>query len=225
MENSNASTEEATSSTFNSNSTSPQNHSSFVYGQSLQDYLSLGYLYLLLLGVSSDSIYYGLIGVNILSYSSVLDVILSPVIYLTRNLVFPAVIFIIPMIMVLGLIWAGKKHVKLRENPEYRAKHDIDKLDKEYSRPGLIKKALLMGAFVIFSAYLGYGLGGGMKIKDQLETGNFKMTHTLTFSDGSQIPVRLIGHNSDYVFYVREGKKEVSVSPISGNVRMIEKGN
>ena len=44
----------------------------------LQDYLSFGYLYLLLLGIVSESIYYGLLGVSVLSYSDVLDVLLSP---------------------------------------------------------------------------------------------------------------------------------------------------
>ena len=36
----------------------------FLSAWGFQDYLSFGYLYLLLLGVVSDSIYYGMVGIN-----------------------------------------------------------------------------------------------------------------------------------------------------------------
>jgi hypothetical protein len=202
--------------------TQTKDSKSFVFGESLQDYLSLGYLYLLLLGISSDSIYYGLIGINILSYSSILDVILSPAVYLTRSLAFPAVIFLTPAIMLIGFRLSLRAHQKNRDKPEYRAKHDVEKLDKIYSRPSMTRGFIRFSAFVIFSAYIGYGLGGGSKLRERLSEGKLKMTHTLTFTDGSEVPVKLIGHNSNYVFYVKEGMKVVSVTPLSGNIKVIE---
>ncbi|NJK83951.1 MAG: hypothetical protein HC912_09240 [Saprospiraceae bacterium] len=60
----------------------------------VQDYLSIGYLYLLILGILSDSIYYGMLGINILSYSTILDVLLSPIVKLTDNILLAAAIMV-----------------------------------------------------------------------------------------------------------------------------------
>jgi len=54
--------------------------------RSIQDYLSLGYIYLLLLGICRELIFYGMMDINIFSYSSVLDVMLSPLIVLGSKL-------------------------------------------------------------------------------------------------------------------------------------------
>ncbi len=45
----------------------------------LQDYLSIGYLFILVLGVVQETIYYKFLGVNILDYSSILDVLIRPI--------------------------------------------------------------------------------------------------------------------------------------------------
>jgi len=51
----------------------------------IQDYFSLGYVYLLILGIFKDVIYYGFLGINILEYASVADVLLSPIMYLGKS--------------------------------------------------------------------------------------------------------------------------------------------
>jgi len=43
---------------------------------SIQDYLSLGYLYLLILGIFKDAVFYGYLGVNFINYASVQDILL-----------------------------------------------------------------------------------------------------------------------------------------------------
>jgi len=45
----------------------------------IQDYLSIGYVFMLILGIFHETIYYKFLGVNILEYSSVLDVLISPI--------------------------------------------------------------------------------------------------------------------------------------------------
>ncbi len=50
--------------------------------RSIQDYLSLGYLYLVVVGILFDAIFYGILGINIIHYSSILDVLLSPIAFL-----------------------------------------------------------------------------------------------------------------------------------------------
>jgi len=38
-----------------------------------------------------------------------------------------------------------------------------------------------------------------------------------------EVEVKLIGSNSQYIFYVLENDNEVSISPIQGNVKTIKK--
>ncbi len=190
---------------------------------SMQDYLSLGYIYLLLLGIVSDSIYYGFLGISILEYSNVLDVLLSPLIYLTKGAAFPVVIFLIPVITFVVFTYLRKSHLKSRGKPAYQQKRDIEKLDRFFSSTNRMRTVLIYSAIAIFSAYFGYGLGGGSKTKERLEEGDLRMDHQLIFNGGDTLDVHLIGHNSQYVFYVEEESRTVSVSPIEGNVKRIVK--
>ena len=68
----------------------------------LQDYLSLGYVYLLVLGVFNQAIYYKFLNINILEYSSILDVLISPISIITGDLkIAAALIFAV----LLGLLY------------------------------------------------------------------------------------------------------------------------
>ena len=97
----------------------------------IQEYLSLGYLYLLILGVISDAIYYQFLHINILHYTTVLDVLLSPIARITSHL-------LIPLIIVLGTFftyflvfkWSPAMHRKYRQSRWYRRIYNVDKLDR-----------------------------------------------------------------------------------------------
>ncbi len=183
--------------------------------RSIQDYLSLGYIYLLLLGITTDSIYFGFLGINILEYSTIVDVILSPIIYLTKSLAFPIVIFLTPVLGLMLTSFLNKKKVSDNEETVHWTKKKVS------LKPN--KVMILFIAVTIFSAYFGYGLGGGKKMQDRLEAGSLKINYQLTFNDGEELPVHLIDHNSLYVFYVTENSKSVTVSPVEGNIKKIEK--
>lgn len=201
-----------------------QNSNGFAFNRGIQDYLSLGYLYLLVLGVVTDSIYYSFLNINILSYSTITDVLLSPIVYLTKSLSFPIFIFLIPAFCYGMILFIQRRHQKNRDKDWYRNKHNIEELDEKFSRSALMKGLLAITAMTIFSAYLGYGVGGGLKRQDQIiKTGDFTTNHTLTFSDGEVKEVKLIGHNSQYMFYAEKDSMFVTVSPIQGNIKKIEK--
>ena len=51
----------------------------------LQDYFYIGYLYLIILGIVSDAIFYGVFGVSYLNYTTILDALISPISLLTNN--------------------------------------------------------------------------------------------------------------------------------------------
>ena len=187
--------------------------------RSIQDYLSLGYLYLLLLGITTDSIYFGYMGINILEYSTIIDVLLSPVIYLTKSFTFPFVIFITP-ILGLIIIRLQQKQIRKKETTQLISKEEKE---KQQPKPNSRKALLVFVAVSIFSAYFGYGLGRGQKMKDKLQSGTFELNHELTFNDGEVLKVYLVDHNNQYVFYVVENGKTVTVSPVEGNIKKIKK--
>lgn len=67
----------------------------------IQDYLSIGYVFLLVLGVFHETIYYKYLDVNILEYSSILDVLISPIALTFGNL------FLLLMVLFVNLVGYG----------------------------------------------------------------------------------------------------------------------
>ena len=51
----------------------------------LQDVFYIGYLYLIILGIVSDAIFYGIFGVSYLNYTTILDALISPISLLINN--------------------------------------------------------------------------------------------------------------------------------------------
>ena len=71
--------------------------------------------------------------------------------------------------------------------------------------------------------FLGLRIGYGYKMQDRVDKGQFKLTHSLTMTDNSEKKVRIIGQNSLYVFYVTKEKRDISIIPISGNIKEIQR--
>lgn len=186
--------------------------------RSLQDYLSMGYIYLLILGITSDSVLYGILGINIINFSTVLDILLSPVIYLTKGIAFAVIILVIPALLVFQI---NNKQRKLQKELDKTQTSQGASLSKQINT--LQSSKFLLPALIILSAYVGYALGYGFATKNNLNKGEIKTNYEITFTDGERTEVRLVGHNSQYIFYAMEGKKELTVSPIQGNVKRMDK--
>lgn len=176
---------------------------------SFQDLLSLGYIYLLLMGIISDAIYYGFMGVNFIAYSSVLDVLLSPIVNMTDSWVLPVVILVSTIV--------GYFYFKLISKLSARSakkKGTKDPFENISSRSAAITSA----AFVIFFAYLGYAIGSGFKRSQLLEKKNLKPDHELVFANGDTTRARIIGTNTGFVFYAIENDSVLSIAPFQNNV-------
>lgn len=178
--------------------------------KTFSDYLPFGYLYLLVLGIATDSIYYGLLGINIITYSSILDVLLSPIARLTSNVVFPILVIILPLFSYFYLKFALAKMAKSNKKPSKLAALPLTTLWIGFT------------AMIIFATYIGNGVGGGMSIKSQIANKTLRMDYTITFQDDEVLDVRLVGSNSGFIFYIKEGNQVVTVSPIPYNVKKIE---
>ena len=192
----------------------------FLCNWQFQDYLSFGYLYLLLLGVVSDSIYYGMVGINIISYSTILDVLLSPIVRLTDNIVLPLVIIVLP---VLGYFYTRLIMFLEKKKKEKQMLKDgyVEPKPNVFDKLSMKTIWFMFTCLIIFTTFMGYGVGGGSKQKERLASGNAKPDTELFYQDGRSEKVRVIGNNSEYIFYIQQNAKKVSVSPIKENIRLI----
>jgi hypothetical protein len=173
--------------------------------------LPLGYLYLLILGITSESIHFGLLGVNVLDYSNALDVLLSPIALITGNLAVLAVVILVPAFLWPYLMLMRKlanrtpteKNARFRETPVGRI-------------------WLPMCAVALIAAFLGLGIGQGFAKQDRLQAGELEANTRLTFGDDEIIDAYVIGINSGYVFYVEPDATEVTISPIADNIQSLQ---
>ncbi|MDW3647109.1 MAG: hypothetical protein R8P61_08605 [Bacteroidia bacterium] len=183
----------------------------------IQDYLSFGYLYLLILGIVRDSIYYGFMGINIIRYSDVMDVLLSPIAYLSQEYV----LFLIFLFITYWVAIQPSFHKKHRSKKWYSRIFNVEKRDNIYAEAPLIPREMPLIALMVASLLLGTGVGKGIKTADKMKAAELKMLDEISFLDNETEKVHVIGQNSSFIFYVREGKKEVSVSPINGTIKRI----
>ena len=101
--------------------------------------------------------------------------------------------------------------------------YNVDKLDAKYAKPTGIEDIIFVMALLIFSMFIGFSMGSGPRMMERLETNDFKLTHVLTFEGNVSKNVKIIGQNSNYVFYVQKGDKEVTISPIFQNIISFKK--
>jgi len=189
------------------------------FSRSIQDYLSVGYLYLLLLGIISDSIFYSHVDINILSYATIVDIILSPINYLAKGVVFMLVILVFPLLSFFFISYQEKRNRK-KNTSDSTVSQSSSILNKPSGMSyGIVK--VIAPAIMVLAAYIGYAFGSGTKLQERIQTGDFTADHVVTFLDDEQLEVKLIGQNSQYLFYVLKGEAQVRVSPIPGTVKSI----
>ena len=189
---------------------------------SLQEYLSIGYVYLVILGIISEVIYFKFLGVDILNYASISDILLSPLgVVTSKPILFILFVVILTMTYLFIMFGMPKMHQKFRNKEWYKKISNIEKSDKKYEEMKK-NKGIPFLLIMIMSMFVGMGVGRGGSIKERLKNNNFELDHKVTFSDGIVKNIYIIGQNSMYLFYVLEGEKEVSISPISPNIKSIK---
>ena len=191
----------------------------------LQEYLSIGYIYLIILGIISDVLYFRFLNVDILNYSTILDVLISPVNILTKNwLLFFSFVGVIVLFYFYITLFLPKFHQKNRHKKWYNLLGNAKRSDKMVND---VKenRGIPFILFLIFCMFIGFGIGRGMKTKEKIQSQITKANYTVTFSDNFVKEVYVVGQNSSYLFYVLEGEKEVSITAINQNIKVIKKIN
>ena len=190
----------------------------------IQEILSLGYVYLLILGVLTDTIYYSFFDINIIEHSDILDILLSPINILTDHWIIPvAIILFCVLFYFFQAKIAPKLYEKRKRNEAFRQKHNIEKLDIIYNGKPKLKHLTPIFALIIFSMFIGFRAGGGGKIQHRMKNNDLTHSTIIEFQNGEKINSYIIGRTSTYLFYVVQDDNKLTIAPIAQNIRTITK--
>lgn len=189
--------------------------------ENLQKLLPFGYLYLVILGIIKESIFYYQLKINILRHSNIMDILISPIADLTSHpIVFFSCLFFV-LLIYLFTYYLSKNYKK-----EWIRKFLIPKklssdLTEEYAETHFKNMFIAMLGFGLLSFFLGIGLGKGSSISERLKKDDLKYEHLLTFNTNETKEVYLIGSNSANYFYAVKGSQNIRISPI-GAIKVVE---
>lgn len=189
----------------------------------LQDVFYIGYLYLIILGIVSDAIFYGIFGVSYLNYTTILDALISPISLLINNWKISLFLGLIFFVMYLYFTrWMFKVYAYLRVKKWYQKMYNIEKWDKKYEELAK-KKTIIPGMmFIFFLLFISMRTGMGIGMKHKYNTKEIIPNYTLVFKDNTKLNVRKVGQNSAYFFYFITGEKVITATPIADNLKQIK---
>lgn len=187
--------------------------------EKILQFLPLGYLYLIILGILKESLFYNQLGINYLNYSSIMDTLIGPIADLTSSLVVTiAVLTIIILLICLNFILKkyydkkiSQKIVGLKEN----------NLSENEIKKHIRSRIIIFVAIGLLSFFLGIGWGQGDNISNKIKTGKIEYNRLLRFNSGESQEVFLISLNSQYYFYVTKSNKNIKIAPIN-SIKEIE---
>jgi len=188
--------------------------------QNLEKLLPFGYVYLVLLGIIKDGIFYYQLNMNILDYSSLTDVLISPLVTLTSHPMFLCLIITYSILIYCYYSYAKKKLDKAWArkllnipNPE-----EVTEEEVRIKAGNKFLWAIIAGTFCFF---MGVGVGNGFAVSNRMKEDRLKYNFYLTNSDNVTFPIYLIGTNSTYYFYLKKDNKHVQISTLQ-NVKVLE---
>jgi hypothetical protein len=178
------------------------------YISHLQKSLPLAYLYLVILGILKESLFYHYFDINILHFSGLMDIIISPIGDLIQ---YP--ILGISVILFLFLVF-GWWHL-----------HDSGKIKQfKFLKAGnksidLSQVTIIIGIGLL-TFFAGVGMGAGKKTADNMRQQKLSISHHLTNALGETKEIHLIGSNSLHYFYVEKGTAYVQITPLNNVVKL-----
>lgn len=186
------------------------------YTERIQHLLPLGYLYLVILGALKETAFTYQIGINILKYSSVMDVLISPIATLTSNpIVFLTItaVFVFSYYMPSILYKHGHKKWMQKAFELKKTKTDVSDAEiKEYYLFISVKN-LAVG---LASIYLGFGTAEGFLTSKRIKENKLHYDYKLNYNTGESEVISLLESNSVYYFYIPKDSKTIKIAPVSG---------
>ena len=192
--------------------------------EKLQTLLPIGYFYLIILGILKDGVFFFMLGINFIKFSSITDVLMSPIADVTR---YP-VLLIAVLLISYGLYVLNNYQVKnsqkkwVRNSFTHKKYLDQNKNATDEDFKKFIKNQFLNSIFVMIACFfLGGGLGFGLNARDRIRNNNMKFNHRITYNSGKSVDIYLLDSNSVYYFYVEKGQKDITITSAS-SIQKIE---
>lgn len=192
--------------------------------EDLQKLIPFGYLFLVIMGILKESVHFYQLGINILNYSTIMDILISPIATLTAHPIsFLSILAIFIGCYYLPSILYKYDHKKSVQKL-FELKHtkrDLPEIEirKYYSTVSI--KFLAIG---LLSIYLGYGFAEGFFTANKIKNNKLKYNYTLNYNSGETEQISLISSNSVYYFYVAKGNKTIKIAPV-GAIKNIQVTN
>lgn len=185
----------------------------FLKELAIQDYITLGYLYLVIIGIGNIIIYYSSFDINIFDYVAITDILLAPI-----NMLFLSYKFTLMVIIVIAIISYLSKFIFLGINKL------LEKLAHKSNKPVKTIMFQPLIVFIILFSYVFLELSIDMAdgVNSKVKNKTYKLNKTLTFANNNQKDVYVIATTSIYLFYVEKGEDVVTITPIVGNVKSIK---
>jgi len=186
------------------------------YLDKVEHLLPLGYLYLVVLGILKETVFLYQLDINILKYSSIMDVLISPIATMTSNAaVFAIIILIIALSYYLPSVLYKHGHKKwfIKNFDLKKTKGEVPDAEiKEY----YLFIAVRTFASFLLSVYIGFGVAEGYMTSQKIKNNKLEYDYKLNYNTGESETIFLIESNSLYYFYVAKGEKSIKIAPISG---------
>ena len=181
-----------------------------------QGVLSLGYVLLVILGIINETLFYSQFGINILEYSDILDVLISPISKLASS----KILLILSLVVILTVILLPRMSDKLKNRKWFANSFKLNAEGVNIEKRVLNTLTLFSVIFFI-GVFVGAGLGKGEKLKNKIKSDKIEYNDIVNFIDGHSLSVEIIGKNSSYIFYINKDNNDVEISPINGTVKSL----
>ena len=187
----------------------------------IQDLLPIGYLFLVVLGMLKESLLFYQLGIPILKYSTIMDILISPIATMTSH-------YLILIVLVLFFYFFFKLPsilMKFGHKKWVQKTFEVDSSKIELPEPerknyfNLLAVKGLAGMMISF--FLGFGFSEGYSVASKIKNNQLKYDFKLTYSSGDSEMIGLIDSNSAYYFYVSKGNKNIKITPV-GSIKNIE---
>lgn len=192
--------------------------------EKLQNLLPLGYLFLVLLGIIKESVYFHQLGINILMYSSIMDILISPIATLTSHpivLIAVVTMFIFPFYLPSILSKNSHKKWIVKAFELHKIKQDAS---EEEVKNYFVFVSIKMLSIMLLSFFLGFGIAGGWDVSQRIKKDKMKYDYKLNYNTGESEEIYMVGSNSVYYFYVAKGDKSIKIAPVASikDIEMIK---
>lgn len=191
------------------------------YFDKIQALLPIGYLYLVLLGILKETVVFYQLGINILKYSTIMDILISPIAVMTSHpLIFSVMVlvFFYPFfIRNMFMKHSDKKWAKTYFGIG-KVRSDMNEEQAEEYADNLFIKSF---ATMFFSVFLGFALMEGLSISKDIKNDQLKYQYKIYYNTGDAEEVSLINSNIEYYFYVPKGSRNIKITP-AGSIKSIE---